>query len=120
MKIQQRRPNYFDGFEDEEANINTLEELKLISFVQNAINYKGFYGLFNSKSSFPDAPDILMALYNYDEKYNGCKIWWAIGYIFGDGNSLGLEEYSKYIGDHLDDCPQKIYQHDKCNCGFRT
>lgn len=117
MKIKQRRPNYFSGF-DEEAEINTLDELKAIPFVQNAINIKNFHGLYNSKRSRPDIPDVLMALYEYDNKYGGCKIWWAIGYIFGDGNSLGLDEYHKHIGDHLDDCPRKKYQHDKCTCGF--
>lgn len=119
MKIKQRFPNYCEGFEEEEADVQTLDELKSIPFVKRAIESKNFYGLYNSKSSFQDNPDILMALYNYDEKYGGCKTWWAIGYIYGSGNELGLEEWEKYAADHLEGCSQKEWQHNECTCGFK-
>ncbi len=62
-----------------------------------------------------------MALLNDDEKFGGCKSWWVIGYIIGnDVDELGLEEYDKLIGDHLDGCPQKTWQHNECTCGFKN
>lgn len=58
---------------------------------------------------------------NDDEKFGGCKSWWVIGYIIGnDVDELGLEEYDKLIGDHLDGCPQKTWQHNECTCGFKN
>ena len=55
---------------------------------------------------------------NYNKKYNGCKTYQSIGIIRGSGEHLGLMDYKRFIGDHLDLCAEKINYHTYCSCGF--
>jgi len=122
FKIKRRFPNYMTGFEETEHFVDTVEELEKVDWIDNwKSEASGFYKFAISKSkSEINEYHHLMALLNYDEKFGGCKSWWVIGYITGDNvDELGLEEYHKLIGDHLDGCSQKAWQHDECTCGFR-
>ena len=70
MKIQQHRPAYFEGFENEVAEFNNMEELAAIPWVKGfseSANFHGFFGNSDINST------TLIALYDYDEKYGGCK-----------------------------------------------
>ena len=120
FRLERRYPNYMTGFEETEHTISSMEELELVDWVANWKNSNGFYSFAISKSRWDDSPHTLMVLQNYDEEYGGCKLWWAIGYIWGDSiEDLVLQEYSDLIGNHKDGCPKKTWQHNECNCGFK-
>ena len=96
MKIKRRFPNFFSGFEDDETEhfINNNEELLNIDWIKDYDNIKGHIGIFYSPENYEDSPDCLMAL-SKDE--NGKIIYFVVGYIYGDGKELGLENYTEYI-----------------------
>jgi len=85
-KIKQYRPAFFTGFENEEKEFNSLEELFAIDFVDNfkkTPNNKVNPNFHQFSISTPsvDLPHILMA------EYKGGAEWWVVGYI-DDGEAV--------------------------------
>lgn len=122
FKVRRRYPNYMTGFEETEHFIDTRDELEKVDWVDNWKSASGFHTLAISKATrdYEQGQHSLMALLNYDEKFSGCKTWWVIGFITGEPiDELELEEWDSLIGNHLDGCPQKKWQHNECDCGFR-
>jgi len=121
FKIRRRYPNSFSGFEETEHNIDTREELVQIDWVKDMINNPNHHSLaIDKEDGGYDRPHSLMTVTHYDEEYGGCKLHWVVGYIWGDDiDDLELPEWTTMVGDHKEGCPQKKWQHDKCNCGFR-
>jgi len=100
MKIKRRFPNYFDGFEETEHDVNSKEELLEIDWIKSLLEIPNHMGMFYSSinrekylESFDSAPDLLMSLVKEDDKV----IYFVVGYIYGSGKNLGLEDYKKYI-----------------------
>ena len=97
MKIKRRFPNYYSGFEDEmtEHEVNSREELLEIPWVKNLTEIPNHMGMFYSPntSRFETVPDILMSLTRDENK----TVYFAVGYIYGSGKDLGLENYENYI-----------------------
>jgi hypothetical protein len=97
MRIKRRFPNFFSGFEETEHEVNSKEELLEIPWIKNYStipNHMGVYYSPNDSKFEPNAPDYLMSLVR-DE--NGKVIYFVVGYIFGNGEELGLEDYTKFI-----------------------
>ncbi|MFA5366354.1 MAG: hypothetical protein WC333_00325 [Dehalococcoidia bacterium] len=96
MKIKRRFPNFFEGFEETEHEVNTREELLNLDWVKNYEKIVGHMGLFYSPgSTFVDgAPDFLMSLVRQND---GKVIYFVVGYIYGSGKDLGLEDYINFI-----------------------
>jgi hypothetical protein len=100
MKIKRRFPNFFSGYEDQmtEHEVNTKEELLAIPWIkayENIPNHMGvFYSPNDSKKYDLNAPDHLMSL---TRGKDGKVIFFVVGYIFGDGAELGLEDYTKFL-----------------------
>lgn len=94
MKIKRRYPNYFTGFDETEHEVNSLSELLEIPWIKEFYKNPDFLGLFYSKGLCDDSPDLLMAVWNNNEE--GIPvIYFIVGYIYGNGQSLGLEEFGK-------------------------
>ena len=70
--IRQHRPAFFEGWENEVVNFNTVEELLAIPFVKNFSDQPNFDKYSISKS---DMGDMLMA------EYDGGLIWWVVGHL---------------------------------------
>lgn len=68
MKIKQYRPNYYSGFDNEEADFNSVDELLNISWVKNFSNDRSFY-------RYSVSDDTLMAECN-----NGYD-WYVVGIL---------------------------------------
>jgi len=97
MKIKRRFPNYFTGFEETEHEVNSKEELLAISWIKDYSKIKNHMGVYYSPkdSRFEaDAPDYLMSL---TRREDGSVCFFVVGYIFGDGADLGLEDYTKFL-----------------------
>lgn len=92
MKIRRRYPNFFSGFEETEHEVNSLEELKNISWIKDMEDIEGHIGIFYSPNEY-DGPDYLMALCEGDDR----PLHFVVGYIYGNGKELGLKDYHKYI-----------------------
>lgn len=111
MKLKRRFPNYFSGFDDEQEvvyEINTIEEFKSLDWIKVDRKYA------HSENRY------LLVLDRYSEIHGGYCTWFVIGYIIeGNASEFGLEEYVTLIGDHLDGCPTKNWQHHQCSCGFK-
>lgn len=121
FKIKRRFPNFVTGFEETEHQVTNRDELEKIEWVDDMMKSPDFYMLATDKSDRDDIPHSLMILTHYNEEYGGCKSWWVVGYIIGgDIESLDLPQWQTLIGDHKDGCPQKSWQHNECNCGFKT
>jgi hypothetical protein len=121
FRIKRRYPNYVSGFEETENEVDTIEELKEIDWVKKMINNPNHHSLaIDKEERRDDIPHSLMTVTHYDEEYGGCKLHWVVGYIWGDDvDDLGLPEWTTMVGNHKEGCPQKKWQHDECNCGFR-
>ena len=97
MKIKRRFPNYFTGFEETEHDVNSKEELLEIPWIKAYKEIKHHMGVFYSpKDSVYDenAPDYLMSL---SRRSDGSVCFFVVGYIFGSGADLGLEDYTKFL-----------------------
>lgn len=97
MKIKRRFPNYFSGFEETEHEVNSKKELLNIDWIKNYKDIPGWMGLYyspnNSKNGNVPNPDFLMSLSKEKDKV----IYFVVGYIYGDGSELGLEDYKNYV-----------------------
>ena len=101
MKIQRRYPNYFSGFEETEHEVSSKEELLQIDWIEELLKIPNHMGMFYSPSTLrvkysqpiETAPDLLMSLTKRDDKVT----YFVVGYIYGDGSELGLEDYNKFI-----------------------
>ena len=98
MKVKRRFPNFFSGYEDQmtEHEVNTKEELLAIPWIKAYENIPNHMGVFYSpnNSKFEPAPDHLMSLMHGE---NGEVVFFVVGYIFGNGAELGLEDYTKFL-----------------------
>lgn len=94
MKIKQRFPNYFSGFEPKEFEVTNNEELNNLKWLKDVASSPNHYGFFYSKGS-QDTPDLLMALVTDPDNFNVKHF--VIGYIFGDATELGLEDYLPHV-----------------------
>ena len=96
MRLKRRFPNFFSGFEETEHEVNTLDELLEIPWVKAYSENPKFIGVYYAPndSKFEPAPDYLMALWYTDE---GTITYFVVGYIFGNGADLGLEDYTKFL-----------------------
>ena len=92
MKVKRRFPNYFTGFEETDHEVNSKEELLEIDWIKEYENIPNHMGVFYSSHEY-DGPDFLMSLTQGEEKV----IYFVVGYIYGDGKELGLEDYKDYL-----------------------
>jgi len=94
MKIKRRFPNFFSGFEDLETEheVSSKEELMNIPWIKEYDDIPGHIGVFYSPCTLKDSPDLLMTL-TQDMMY------FVVGYIYGDGSQLGLENYLDKINE---------------------
>jgi hypothetical protein len=96
MKIKRRFPNFFSGFEETEHEVNTKEELLALPWIKaydKIPNHMGVYYAPND-SKFEPAPDYLISL---TRGVSGKVIYFVVGYIYGDGKELGLEDYKNFL-----------------------
>ena len=82
-KFREHRPGYFTGFENQTYNVKDFNEVLEIPFVKNFSESTGFYSYAVSVNTEPEYKLTLMALYNWDDEYNGCKTWLVVGYLPG-------------------------------------
>ncbi len=96
MKIKRRFPNFFSGFEDEitEHEVNSKEELLEIPWIKAYNDIPNHMGVFYAPRDYPEYPDLLMSLTRSE---SGKVIYFVVGYIFGNGAALGLEDYKYYL-----------------------
>lgn len=89
MKLKRRLPGFVTGIEETEHEVNNYEDLIKIDWVKNLLEMKNSLGLFYGQSDFGDEPDFLMSL------SDGKKgvIYFVVGYLYGEGNKLGLTNY---------------------------
>jgi hypothetical protein len=98
MRLKRRFPSFFEGFEETEHEVNSKEELLAIPWIKaydEIPNHMGmFYSPNESKKYDPNAPDYLMSL---SRRKDDSVCFFVVGYIFGDGKDLGLEDYKNHI-----------------------
>ena len=90
-KFIERRPNYFSGFEDSEYEVDNFNQVLEIPFVKKFSENPKFHSYAVSVNINDDLPRDdenyykmdLMAMYDWDDEYNGCKQWWVIGHLPG-------------------------------------
>ncbi len=104
MKIKRRFPNFFSGFEDDETEheVNSKEELLAIPWIKAYEKIPNHIGVFYSRNHARETygslvpneyPDYLMSLTKDKNKV----VYFVVGYIFGSGKDLGLEDYENFI-----------------------
>jgi hypothetical protein len=74
--FKQHYPNFCEGFESEEKDFETIEELKEIETIKRWMADRDFHRLSLSSTYRPEfSQHCLMA------ELNGGKNWWVIGYL---------------------------------------
>jgi len=109
-KFREHRPGYFSGFENQTYDVKDFNEVLEIPFVKKFSEDKGFYSYAVSVNTEPEYKLTLMALYNWDDEYNGCKTWWVVGYLPGFiMYETKLKEYEDLICGHKPNCWTRKY-----------
>lgn len=104
MKIKRRFPNFFtvDDSELTENEINSLEELLEVEWVKHYSKHSTHIGMFYSPKQIEyggEYPDLLMHLFQSGNRIS----FFVVGYIFGNGKDLGLEDYNEYLKNNGDE-----------------
>lgn len=96
MKVVRRFPNFFDGYDNEktEHDVNSKEVLLEIPWIKAYKEIPNHMGVFYALRDYPEYPDLLMSLVRSD---SGEVIYFVVGYIYGNGAELGLENYENYL-----------------------
>ena len=94
MIIKRRYPNFVSGFEKTEHEVTTKEELLAIDWVKLLCEGERHMGMFCSPTTNSEYPSHLMSLFKTDD---GKIMFYVVGYIYGDPEELGLEDYINYI-----------------------
>jgi len=94
MRLKRRFPNFFEGFEETEHEVNTQDELLEIPWIKAYDEIPNHMGVFYAPKNYPDSPDYLMSLSRGEDDE---VIFFVVGYIFGDAKELGLEDYTKFL-----------------------
>lgn len=107
-KFIEYRPRYVSGFENKTYKVNTFDEVLEIPFVKNFSEQNGFYSYAVSVDTGKKLDDYkltLIALYHWDDEYNGCRSWWVIGYLPGFiMYETKLKKYGDLIHSHKPNC----------------
>lgn len=90
MKIKRRFPNNFSGFEETEHEVNSYKDLMEIPWIKEISNIPNYVGIFYAPRDYNEYPDLLMSLFRTS---NGDIIYFVIGFIYGNGAEIGLENY---------------------------
>lgn len=96
-----------DGFDPETHEGLSVEQILELESTKWFSNRDGFYGFFTTGHDMEkrDAPLKLMALYDWNEEFNGCSRWWVVGYLHGYIQVLtGLKIYNSFRADHRPTC----------------
>lgn len=104
------RPSYFSGFENITYKVTNFNEVLEIPFVKKFSEGKKFYSYALNIDLKPEYKLTLMALYDWDDEYNGCKSHWVVGYL---PNFImyqtGLKSYTDLIAGHKPICWTRKY-----------
>lgn len=92
MKVKRRFPNYFTGFEETEHEVNDYQDLISIDWIKDLNTHPTSMGMYYSPNE-RGGPDYLMHLFKGKDKV----LYFVVGYIFGNGEDLGLTDYNKII-----------------------
>jgi hypothetical protein len=108
--FREHRPGYFTGFENQTYEVENFNEILEIPFVKKFSEGKGFYSYAVSVDTKPEYSLTLMALYDWDEDYNGCKTWWVVGYLSGFIKyETKLKKYEDLTRSHKPNCWTRKY-----------
>ena len=116
-KFIEYRPGYVTGFENKEYQVSAIAEVFEIPFVKHFSEKSKFYSYAASVytgKSIEDYKVTLMALYDWNEEYNGCSSWWVVGYLPGFIlYETKLKNYEDLICNHKPNCWNIKYQGNK-------
>jgi hypothetical protein len=93
MKLKRRFPNFFTGFEETEHEVNSLEDLHNIDWIKHLNEIPNWLGLYYSPSGSATGPNYLMSLTQGEDEV----VYFVIGYLYGSGKDLGLQDYKEII-----------------------
>ena len=117
-KFIERRPNYFEGFEDKEYEVKTFDEVLEIPFVKRFSASKKFHSYAVSVDCDVKLPIDdknryrmdLMVMLDWNDEYSGCKEWWVIGHLPGFiMYETKLKQWTDIKADHKPNCWSRKY-----------
>jgi hypothetical protein len=94
MRVKRRFPNFFSGFEETEHEVKTKEELLAIPWIKAYDEIPNHMGIYYEPRDYEDSPDLLISL---NRGVSGKVIYFVVGYIYGNGKDLGLEDYKNFL-----------------------
>ncbi len=81
------------------AEVETLEELKALSWVESIKELMGFHPLAVSKDGL-----MLLSMHHHDEKYQGCRTRYVLGFFLDGPCEFDLPKVGDLMGRHLEGC----------------
>lgn len=107
----EHRPGYFTGWENATYEVKDFKEVLDIPFVKNFSERTGFYKYAVDVEIKPEYRMSLLALYNWDEEYNGCTSWWCVGHLPGFiMYETDLKKYHNQTASHKPNCWARKYK----------
>jgi hypothetical protein len=83
IRFRQYRPAFFEGFEDEEGSVSTLEELLALPFIRRWSDREANPGFTRFSVSWPYR-DTYPNYHHLMAEINDNKEWWVVAMLRGD------------------------------------
>jgi hypothetical protein len=110
-KFIEHRPNYVTGFENKEYFVKTFQEVLEIPFVKRFSENEKFYSYAVDVDTKPGYRLTLMAMYDWNDEYNGCNEWWVVGYLPGFiMYETELKQWTNIKSGHKPNCWTRKYK----------
>ena len=107
----EHRPGYFTGFENITYEVKDFKEVLDIPFVKNFSDNPDFYSYAVSVDTKPEYKMRLMALYDWNEDFNGCTRRWCVGQLPGFiMYETNLQQYENLMAGHKPNCWIRKYK----------
>jgi hypothetical protein len=104
---------YQGGFDPETHEGLSVEQILELESVKWFSNRDGFYGFFTTGHGEGEFPLKLMALYDWNDEFNGCMRWNVVGFLHGYIQAFTkLKIYNAFRADHKPTC--WIRKYDSC------
>jgi hypothetical protein len=92
MKVRQHIPTFFSGYRQDEAEVNSLEDLRALEFIQRWTTLPEFYRFSVHRNyDAPEMPcDLFMAEFNQGKK------WYVVAYLTGETDLV--QQLPEWVG----------------------
>lgn len=117
-QFKEHIPNIISGLEPKVYNVRNIDDVLGLDFVKTFSNYEKFYSyglsIHTKNENNKEYKLLLMALYDWNDDYNGCMKHYVIGHLIDFiAYETKLKNYVDIIAGHKPNCWVRKYRGNK-------